>query len=104
MKRIGYIYEKITDVKNIEFAIKKACEHKAKNKFIKSLLANKEHYALKIKELLESGNFKPLIIKHKKIREQTKIRDIKYFAQVLSAGPAYKPRQSNTKKNPYPLL
>lgn len=76
MKRIGYIYEKITDVKNIEFAIKKACEHKAKNKFIKSLLANKEHYALKIKELLESGNFKPLIIKHKKIREQTKIRDI----------------------------
>ena len=76
MKRIGYIYEKIIDVKNIEFAIKKACEHKTKNKFIQNLLANKEAYALKIRKLLEDGRFKPLIIKHKKIKEQTKVRDI----------------------------
>lgn len=76
MKRIGYIYEKIIDVGNIEFAIKKACEHKKKNGFIRNLLENKTYYANEIRNLLLKGDFKPSIIKHKQVKEQMKVRDI----------------------------
>lgn len=76
MKRIGYIYEKIVDVKNIKYAIKKACEHKKKSSNIKNLLANPDYYANEIRQLLLSGKFKPTIVAHKKVKESTKERDV----------------------------
>lgn len=76
MKRIGYIYEKIIDLKNLELAIVKACEHKKKNKFIVNLLNNKSFYAQEIRTLILKGEFHPLIIKRKRVKETTKVRDI----------------------------
>lgn len=76
MKRIGYIFEKIIDVDNIKYAIKKACEHKEKDNFINKLLNNADYYAKEISTLLKSGNFKPTIIAHKKVKESVKERDV----------------------------
>lgn len=76
MKRIGYIYEKIIDVKNIELAIINACEHKTKKGFIRKLLDNTNIYAEKIRNLLISGNYKPTIVDHVKKRDTGKERDI----------------------------
>lgn len=76
MKRIGYVYEKIIDIKNIEYAIVKACEHKEKKGYIRKLLDNKTIYAEYIKTLLISGKFKPTILAHKQVKDCGKQRDV----------------------------
>jgi RNA-directed DNA polymerase len=76
MKRIGYIYEKIIDIKNIEYAIVKACEHKKKKGYIVKLLNNKTIYAEHIQNLLISGKFKPTIVAHKQVKDTAKQRDV----------------------------
>lgn len=76
MKRVGYLYEKIIDIKNIENAIKGACKYKKKNAFILELLQHKTKYAIKIKDIITNDKFVPKIIQHKIIRERDKIREI----------------------------
>ena len=76
MKRIGYIFEKIINVENIKFAIVKACEHKKKTRFIEKLLNNKTYYAQQIRDMILIGDFVPTIVKHKKVKDQTKERDV----------------------------
>lgn len=76
MKRIGYIFEKIVDLQNIENAITQYCRHKAKTKEIVLMLKNKTYYAQKVQTLLLDGEFSTTIKKHKQIRETVKARDI----------------------------
>lgn len=59
MKRYGYIFEKVCDLENIKAAIYKAARGKKHRRAVRRILDNADTAALRIKELLESGNYKP---------------------------------------------
>ena len=74
MKRIGNLYEKITDIKNIKEMYDKKVSINTKNKV--KVERFDEHYAsnmARIKEILESKNYKPykyniFLIREPKVR------------------------------------
>ncbi len=59
MKRVGYIYESICDLENIKKAIMKSSLGKRDQKRVRNILNNIDTYALKIRELLLSKNYRP---------------------------------------------
>ena len=48
MKRIGNIYDKITDLNNIEMALYHASKGKTKRRNVQKILDNPTYYAMKI--------------------------------------------------------
>ena len=59
MKRIGFIFEKIVDINNIELAIHNASKGKTKRKKVQKIIDDSSFYANQIKEMLENKTYKP---------------------------------------------
>lgn len=59
MKRVGRIYDNICSLDNILLAINMAAKGKKNRKNVKQILENKEYYAIKIQEMLESQTYLP---------------------------------------------
>jgi len=59
LKRVGYIFEKITDIENIKNAIKKASRGKRNKKYVKKILENQDFYAEQIYQMLINKTYKP---------------------------------------------
>lgn len=59
MKRVGFIYEKIYDLNNIEKAIWNASDGKRNQKRVKAILNNIDLYAYKIQRMLMEQRYKP---------------------------------------------
>lgn len=59
MKRIGNLYGKIYDVDNIRLAIRNASKGKRNRRYVARILANEEHYANQISEMLKTGTYQP---------------------------------------------
>lgn len=58
-KRIGHLYEKVTDLDNIKEAIRKAARRKTKRPSVQRILADIDGYAVKIKEMLDTETWVP---------------------------------------------
>lgn len=76
MKRFGYLFEKIVDIENIKLAHKNARRGKSKYKEVKMVDADIERYALEIKQLLESGNYRTSKYSVIQKVDKGKVRDI----------------------------
>lgn len=78
MKRIGFIYEKITSVDNLVLAFRNATKNKQhKRGIVKEVYDNPEKYALRVKKLLENETYYFNPPREKTRREHNKIRQIK---------------------------
>lgn len=60
MKRYNNIFDKITDLDNIKCAINNASKGKMKRRNVKRVVENTEMYAIEIRRLLISKEYKPL--------------------------------------------
>lgn len=78
MKRVGYLYEKITSIDNLILAVKNATKNKKHRRgVVKDAHDNPERFALRVKEKFDNGTLyfsKPYT---KTRREHNKIRNIK---------------------------
>ncbi len=78
MKRIGFLYEKITSIDNLVLAVQNATENKKHRRgIVKEAHENPERFALRIKEKLDSGTLYFSTPYNKQRREHNKIRNIK---------------------------
>lgn len=59
MKRVGYLFEKVTDIENIKLAIRNASRGKRKRKCVQRALADIDGTALRIQQMLLSGTYVP---------------------------------------------
>ena len=59
MKRIGNIYEKITELSNIESAIYHASKNKGSRRNVEKILDSPTYYAMQIQKVLKDKTFKP---------------------------------------------
>lgn len=59
MKRVGFLYDKISNIDNIKLAIHKASKGKLKNKNISKIVDNIDQYSLKIQYLLKEKKYIP---------------------------------------------
>lgn len=59
MKRVGYIFEEICDLKNIKWAIIESSRKKRKRKSVKKILLNTDKYAREIQALLRKKAYTP---------------------------------------------
>ena len=59
MKRVGYIFDKITDISNIELAIHHASKGKTKRKNVEKILDCSPYYAIQIQNMLKSKSYIP---------------------------------------------
>ena len=59
MKRIGNIYEKITQLGNLESAIMHASKGKSKRKNVEKILDSPTYYAMQIQKILKNHTYKP---------------------------------------------
>jgi len=59
MKRKGFIYEKITELNNIELAIYKASIGKTKRKNVEKILDSPTYYAMQVQKLLKEKKYIP---------------------------------------------
>lgn len=57
MKRVGFLFEKITDVQNCRLAIIEAAKGKRKKKYVKDILKNVDVYAVNLAMRLSTGDF-----------------------------------------------
>lgn len=57
MKRVGYLYEKIISVENLNVALNKACRQKRNKYFVKKILDNRDYYIQKLHEDLAAENY-----------------------------------------------
>lgn len=69
MKRIGNIYEKITELNNIEAAIYKASKGKGGRKSVEKILDSPTFYAMQVQKALKEKTFKPSPYIEMKIRD-----------------------------------
>ena len=78
MKRVGYLYEKIISVDNLNAALDKACRQKRHKYFVKRILDNREYYIQKLHEELEAGTYRfhKNITKTIQERSSQKLRDL----------------------------
>ncbi len=78
MKRIGFLFEKITTLDNITLAIRNATKHKKRKRgLVKELARNPEKYAPQIQAMLLSGDYKLSQPIETVRRERQKVRHIK---------------------------
>lgn len=59
MKRVGYLYDGICDIDNIQTAIMKASLGKRDRPFVKRILDRREHYARQIQHMLQTKRYEP---------------------------------------------
>lgn len=59
MKRVGYIFEKICSIENLQTALTEAVRGKKKTKWITFVLENRNYFVQKLHDILITGNFKP---------------------------------------------
>lgn len=78
MKRVGYIYEKICSVENLQKALDKASKGKKNKPYVRRILQNRDKLIQRLHEQLMRGEFTPGRNRHKTIIEQPcgKARDI----------------------------
>lgn len=76
MKRIGYLYEKVISIDNIELAIIKASKGKTKRKAVNKILDNLDYYVKKINNMLKNKTYIPSPYIEKTIKERLKERII----------------------------
>lgn len=78
MKRIGYLYEKICSIENLNVALKKACQGKHDKQFVKRIIANQNYYIDKLhKDLInETYTLSPNAYKTIKENSSGKVREI----------------------------
>lgn len=69
MKRKGFIYEKITDLSNIELAIYKASIGKTKRKNVEKILDSPTYYAMQVQKVLKDKSYTPSPYIEMKIRD-----------------------------------
>lgn len=58
-KRIGHLFEKVTDLDNIKLAIKNASKRKTNRASVRRILEDTDGYALKIQKMLIDETFVP---------------------------------------------
>lgn len=58
-KRIGHLFEKVTDLENIKTAIKNASKRKTNRSSVQRVLADIDGHALKIQRMLLEETFVP---------------------------------------------
>ena len=58
MKRIGYLYEKIISVENLNNALDKACRKKRKRWFVRKILDRRDYYIQKLHDELAAGKIR----------------------------------------------
>lgn len=58
-KRVGHLFERVTDLDNIKLAIRKAAKRKTKRPSVQRIVADIDGYAAKIKEMLETETWSP---------------------------------------------
>jgi hypothetical protein len=58
MKRIGYLYDNICDIKNIKLAIMKSSSGKRDKKFVKKVIKNIDFYSKEVQKLLINKSYK----------------------------------------------
>ena len=78
MKRIGFLYEKICDLANIEKAIVMSSRNKKRKRSVKRVLADKGFYAKEIQKMLLSGKIPWGCDRYKSVVEpgSGKVRDV----------------------------
>lgn len=78
MKRVGYIYEKICSVENLQKALDKASKGKRNKPFVRRILKDRDKYIQKLHDRLMRGEFTPGQNKTKTIIEAScgKTREI----------------------------
>lgn len=59
VKRIGHLYEEITDYENIKLAITNASKRKKSRKAVKHVVDNIDYYALKLQKMLIDKTYNP---------------------------------------------
>ena len=59
MKRVGNIFDKITDLSNIELAICHASKGKTKRKNVSKIMDSPTYYAMQIQNMLKTKTYKP---------------------------------------------
>lgn len=59
MKRVGYLFDKVTQLGNIESAIMKASKGKTKRKSVDKVLDSPTYYALQIQKMLKEKSYIP---------------------------------------------
>lgn len=78
MKRIGFLYEKITSLENIVLAIRNATKNKQrKHGIVKEVFDHPDKYAVRVKKLLDNGTYYFAPPRHKTRIEHGKVRQIK---------------------------
>lgn len=58
-KRIGHLFERVTDIENIKRAIKRAAKRKTHRPSVQRILNDIDSYARKIQEMLVNETFVP---------------------------------------------
>jgi hypothetical protein len=69
MKRVGYIYEQICDIDNIENAIMRSSVGKRDRRFVKYVIDDIDHYALRVQTMLTDKSYVPSPYEIKAIRD-----------------------------------
>ena len=57
-KRIGHLFERVTDIENIKLAIRRASKRKTQRPSVQRILNDLEGYARKIQEMLLNETFR----------------------------------------------
>ena len=78
MKRVGYLYEKIISVDNLNDALDKACRQKKRKYFVRKILENRDYYIKKLHDELAAETYRlhPNIKKTICERSSQKQRDL----------------------------
>lgn len=71
MRRIGYIYEKICSIENLNKALDKACQCEKEKHFVKKILDNREYYINQLHEKMMDETYHLNENTHKTIRERS---------------------------------
>ena len=67
MKRIGYLYEKLADKKQIKTSILACAQHKMDREEVRVVMANPDFYVDQLYQMMAEGTYEPAKPRHKKI-------------------------------------
>lgn len=102
-----HVWEKITDIDNIKYAIVCASKKKTKRKGVQKVLGNIEHYALEIQHMLVSKTYAPspyneVIIKDGSSQKTRTIHKPKFYPDQCIHWALVLPMQEGWKKSLHP--
>lgn len=75
MKRVGHIYENIYDINNIKLAIHNASKRKRKQRRVRRVLNNIDHYAYEIQKMIKNKTYKPSLSIQRTIHDGNNQKD-----------------------------